>query len=109
MSFEARVHADVVFHERSSATFTVGAISDHIFSTPANATILFGVADTTPASIPGDGPLTTMAIKNTGAESIRVAGAFDVAPGRMAVLPTSETVIVETLTGTSTYTAIWIG
>lgn len=109
MSFEARVHADVVFHERSSATFTVGAISDHIFSTPSHAAILSGVAETTAADIPGSGPLTTLAVKNTGTEPIRVAGAFDVEPGRMAVLPTSQTVTVETTTGTSTYTAIWIG
>lgn len=109
MSFEARIHADVVFHERSASSFTVGSLSDHVFSEPTDAQIISGTAGDTAEDVPGQGSLTTLAIKNTGTEPIRVADGFDLAPGRMAVIPTTATVSVVATVAPSTYTAIWIG
>lgn len=109
MSIEARVHSDVVFHNRSGATFTVGSLSDHVFSTPSQATIVNGTATTAAASIVGSGSLTTLAVKNNGPETIRLAGAINVPAGRMAILPVTATVTVQTTVSSSTYSAIWIG
>lgn len=109
MSIQARVHADVVFHDKSASTFTVGSLSDHVFSTPSTASIITAVATTQSANISGFGTLTTLAIKNTGTEPIRVAGAIVVPAGRMAVLPVTATVSVQTTAGESAYTAIRIG
>lgn len=109
MSIEARVHSDVVFHNKSGATFTVGSLSDHVFSTPSQAAIVSGTATTTVVSIVGSGPLATLAVKNTGTEPIRLAGAINVPPGRMAVLPVTATVTVQTTASVSAYSAVWIG
>ena len=109
MSIEARVHADVVFHDKGASSFTLGTLSDHVFSTPANATILTGTATTQSASIAGSGPLTTLAVKNTGTEPIRLAGAITIRAGRMAILPVTATVTVATTASSSSYSAIWVG
>jgi len=109
MSIKARVHSDVVFHDNSGSTFTVGALSDHVFSTPSVASIITAVATTQVANISGSGSLTTLAIKNTGTQPIRVAGAISVPAGRMAVLPVTATVSVQTTASESAYTAIRIG
>ena len=39
MSIEARVHSDVVFHNKSGSSFTLGSLSDHVYSTPTQATM----------------------------------------------------------------------
>lgn len=109
MSYEARIHSDVVFHERDGAAFTVGSLSDHRFSAPNNAMIISGVAGTSAADISGSGDLSTLAIKNTGLGTIRIADAFDVTSGRMAVLPTTATVSIQAVGQTCAYTAIWVG
>lgn len=109
MSIEARVHSDVVFHNKSGSSFTLGSLSDHVYSTPTQATIVTGTATTSAVSIAGSGPLTTLAVKNNGPETIRLAGAINVPSGRMAVLPVTATVTVQTTVSASTYTAIWIG
>lgn len=109
MSFEARVHADVVFHEKSSTSFTVGSLSDHIFETPSNATVFSGVAPSLAENITPIDTMSTLALKNTGSENLTLAGVIIVPPGRMALLPTSQTLTVESQSGNGTYTAIWLG
>lgn len=109
MSIQARVHSDIVFHDKGASAFTVGSLSDHVFSTPSTASIFTAVATTQSASIAGSGSLTTLAVKNTGTEPIRLAGAITVPAGRMAVLPVTATVSVQTTAGESAYTAIRIG
>ncbi len=109
MSIQARIHSDVVFHNRTDSAFTVGALSDHVFSSPSTAQLISGNATTQSSSIVGSGPLTTLAVKNTGTEPIVLAGAMAIQPGRMAVLPVTATITVRTTASSSAYSAIWIG
>lgn len=109
MSIQARVHSDVVFHDKDATSFTLGALSDHVFSSPSVATIQTATATTQASSIVGSGSLTTLAVKNTGTEPIVLADALSIQPGRMAVLPVTATISVQTTSSSSTYSAIWIG
>jgi hypothetical protein len=109
MSIEARVHAEVVYHDKGTATFTVGAVTDHIYGTPIYSGILTAVATTAISTIPVVGNVTTIGLKNTGSTPILVNRAISVLPSRLAVLPVTATISVSTASGASSYTAVWIG
>lgn len=109
MSIEARVHAEVVYHDKGTATFTVGSVTDHVYGTPVFSGVLTAVATTAVVTIPVTGNVTTIGLKNTGSTPILVNRAVVVTPSRMAILPVTATVSVSTASGASSYTAVWIG
>jgi hypothetical protein len=109
MSIEARVHAEIVYHDKGTATFTVGAVTDHVYGTPTRAGILTAVATTVAASIPVPGGVATIGVKNTGSKPILINDAVAVSPTRLAILPVTATVSISTSSGASSYTAVWIG
>lgn len=109
MSIEARVHAEIVYHDKGTATFSIGAVTDHQYLQPTSANIVTAVATTVTTSISGSGPLSTLGVKNTGSTPIQIAGAIPLMPGRLAILPVTATVTVATTAGVSSYTAVWVG
>jgi len=110
MTVQARVDCDVIFHDQSGSVFTLGAASEHIRVTPSAAVTISGSVGTAAVSLTSSvATLSTLAIKNTGANLLRVAGAFNVPAGRMAVLPVTATVTVASVSGTTDYVAVWIG
>lgn len=109
MSIEARVHAEIVYHDKGTSTFSVGAVTDHQYLQPTSASIVTAVATTTAANIVGSGSLSTLGVKNTGTVPIRLGGVIPVAPGRLAILPVTATITVSTTAGASSYTAVWVG
>lgn len=110
MSFQARVGVDVVFHESNDSQFSVGSVSDHRASS-SPCTLIVSVAGAEPHTITAGGitSLSTLAVKNTGSQTIRLAGAIDVQPGRVAVLPVTTSVSVEAPGGGGQYSAVWVG
>ena len=110
MSVEARVDVDVVFHDSTGSTFTVGSVDDHQFATPGGCETVTGSVGTAAETIVSSvATLSTLAVKNTGASLLRVAGAIDVTAGRVAVLPVTSSVTVEAPSGSGSYAAIWVG
>lgn len=109
MSIEARVHAEIVYHDKGTATFTIGSVTDHIYATPTVAGVLTATATTVAANVPITGTVTTLGIKNTGSTPIRIGGVIPVSAGRLAILPVTATVSVGTTAGASSYTAVWLG
>jgi hypothetical protein len=109
MTTRARIDTDVIYHDSSDTTFTVGSVSEHLVQTPTVVLTITGTCSTTAAQIVGSGALSTLAVKNTGAGVLRLAGAIDVAAGRVAVLPTTATVTVSAPGGSGSYTAVWLG
>jgi hypothetical protein len=109
MSAKARIDVSVVYHEANGGTFSVGSLADNVLTEPTSVQTLSGTVGTVAVSIGGTGTLTTLAIKNTGAGVLRVAGAIDIAAGRVAVLPVAATVTVSAPSGSGSYTAIRVG
>jgi hypothetical protein len=111
MSFEARVDADIIFHDTSEAVFEVGVVSDHQQVLNKTCETITGSATTTPADITASSAttLSTLAIKNTGSVGLIAAGVITIPAGRTAVLPVTSTVSIESASGTGQYTAIWVG
>jgi hypothetical protein len=109
MSIEARVHAEIVYHDKGTATFTVGAVTDHAYATPLSAGVLTAVATTAATAVPVTGSVTTLGIKNTGNTPIRLGGVIPISPGRLAILPVTATLTVSTTASVSSYTAVWLG
>lgn len=109
MTIEARVHAEIVYHDKATATFTIGSVTDHQYLQPTVASIVTAVATTATASISGSGALSTLGVKNTGTVPIRLADAITLSPGRLAILPVTATITVSTTAGVSSYTAVWVG
>jgi hypothetical protein len=111
MSIEARVHAEIVYHDKGTATFTIGSVTDHIYATPLKAGILTAVATTVVTAVPITGSVTTLGIKNTGSTPILIGGSLAIASGRLAILPVTATVTVSvgTTSAISSYTAVWLG
>lgn len=109
MSIEARVHAEIVYHDKGTATFTVGSVTDHAYATPLSAGVLTAVATTAATPVPVTGMVTTIGIKNTGSTPILIGGAIPISPGRLAILPVTATLTVSTATSASSYTAVWLG
>lgn len=110
MSVQARIDCDVVFHDQDGGVFTLGSASEHIRVSPTAATTISGSVGTAAVSLTSSvATLSTLAIKNTGTNLLRVAGAFNVPAGRMTVLPVTATVTVASVSGTTDYVAVWIG
>lgn len=111
MSARVRIDTDIVFHEGSTATLTVGSLAEHISPAITTAQTIVGTAGTATVfiSVAGSPALSTLAVKNTGNGVLRLAGAIDVAAGRLAVLPVTSTVTVSAPGGSGSYTAIWVG
>ncbi len=110
MSFQARVDVDVVFHESSGSTFAVGSVDDHQFVEPAGCETLTGTVTSEATTLSSSvGTLSTLAIKNTGTGTLRIAGVIDIPAGRVAVLPVTSPVAVEAPAGSGQYAAIWVG
>lgn len=109
MSAKAKVDVSVVYHETNGGTFSVGSLADNVFTEPTSVQTLSGTVGTAAVAIGGTGTLTTLAIKNTGAGVLRVAGSIDIAAGRVAVLPVAATVTVSAPGGSGSYTAIRVG
>lgn len=109
MTTKARIDIDAIYHDTGESTFTVGSLSEHTSSTPTSALTISGTAATSAVQIVGSGPLSTLVVKNTGNGALRLAGAVDVAPGRVAVLPVTATITVAAPSGSGSYTALWVG
>ena len=109
MSIKARVDVSVIYHDTDGATFSVGSLTDNRMTEPSVATTVTGTVGTSAVSIAGSGSLSTLAIKNTGTATLRVAGAIDISAGRVAVLPVTSTVTVAAPAGVGAYTAVWVG
>jgi hypothetical protein len=109
MSIEARVHSEIVYHDKGTATFSIGSVTDHQYLQPTSASVTTAVATTAAVNIAGSGSLTTLGVKNTGSNPIRIGGVLPITPGRLAILPVTATVTVQTTAGVSSYTAVWIG
>lgn len=108
MTIQARVDVDIVYHDSSDTTFTVGAVSDHARPAAVGYT-LSGTVATSAVTLTAAGAVTTLAIKNTGTTLLRVAGAFNVPAGRVAVLPVASSVTVAAVSSPAQYTAVWVG
>ena len=109
MSIKAKVDVSVIYHDATSATFSVGALADNLLSDVATAQTFTGTVGTSAVQIVGQGNASTVAIKNTGTNVLRVAGSLDVSAGRLAVLPVTAAVSVAAAAGNGSYTAIWVG
>lgn len=109
MSVKAKIDADVIFHDTDGQTMTVGSLSEHLLTSPAAATAFSATCGTSAVSIAGSGSLTTLAVKNTGTNVLRIAGAVDVPAGRLAVIPTTATLTVQGVGGSGAYSCVWVG
>ena len=109
MTIRSRVDIDAVYHDSSDSVFSIGSLSEHISPSLTYAISATATAGTTAVSISGPGSLSTLVVKNTGNTVIRLAGAIDVTPGRLAVLPTTATVTVSAPSGSGTYSCLWMG
>lgn len=109
MTIRARVDTDVIFHDSTDTVFRVGSLSEHTLTSPTTAAAVTASATTTAVAIVGSGPLSTLAVKNTGNSVIRLAGSIDVPAGRVAVIPTTATITVSAPGGSGSYSAVWIG
>lgn len=109
MTVRARVDVDVVFQDATATTLTIGSLSDHLAVTPTAAQAMTGTCTTAAASITGPATLSTLVIKNTSAGPLRIAGAIDLTADRVAVLPTTAAVTVAAVSGTASYSCVWVG
>ena len=109
MSIRTRIDTDIIYQDGDSTTLTVGSLTEHLAAQATVAQITSGTVGTSAVTIVGTPPLSTLALKNTGTGVLRVAGAIDVSAGRLAVLPVTATVTVQTLGGPGSYSCIWVG
>lgn len=109
MSIRARIDVDVVYHDSTETTLSIGALADHQALSLTRGTTITGTAGTSAVQIVGATPLSTLVVKNTGSGTLRVAGSLDVAAGRLAILPVTATVTVSAPAGNGSYTALWMG
>jgi hypothetical protein len=109
MTIRARTDLDVIFHDSSDTTMVIGALSEHTMGTATTAISVAGTVATSVVSIVGSGPLTTLAVKNTGNSVLRLGGSIDVPAGRLAVIPTTVTLTVSAPSGSGSYAALWVG
>ena len=110
MTLRSKLDVDLICHDAGTATFVVNSLSDHFLIEP-NVIQYIGSATvgTSAVSITGPTVLSTLVVKNEGAQSLRLAGAIDVPSGRLAVLPVTATVTVASLSGQGSYSALWVG
>lgn len=108
MSVNSRLDIDLVFHDSSDSTFSVGVLSEHLAST-ASAVSVSGTVGTSAVSIGSTGSMSTLAVKNTGGTVLRVAGALSVPAGRLTVLPITAATTISSVSGVGSYSLIWVG
>jgi hypothetical protein len=109
MTVKARIDIDAVYHDSSDTSLTIGSLSEHISPSLTSAQTINGSVGTAAVQIVGATPLSTLVVKNTGTSVLRLAGSFNVAAGRVAVLPVTTTITVSAPSGTGSYTALWMG
>lgn len=109
MTVRARIDVDAVYHDASDSSLTVGVISEHVSPSLTTAQTINGSVGTAAVQIVGATPLSTLVVKNTGSSVLRLAGAINVAAGRVAVLPVTTTITVSAPSGSGSYTALWMG
>lgn len=115
MSLRTKVDLDVVCHDEGTATFTVNALSEHWMSSPGGIKFVGGATPvtvgTSAVSITGPTAVSTLVVKNEGAQSLVVAGmAAPITAGRLAVLPiTATSVTIAAVSGQGSYSALWVG
>ena len=110
MTLRSKLDVDLVCHDAGTATFVVNSLSDHFLIEP-NVIQYTGPATvgTSAVSITGPTILSTLVVKNEGAQPLRIAGAINISAGRVAVLPVTATVTVASVSGQGSYTALWVG
>lgn len=109
MTARVRVDVDVVYQQGDATTITVGSLTEHLSPSIVAAQAVSGTVGTSAVSVVGTPPLSTLAVRNTGAVPLRIAGAIDVSAGRLAILPVTATVTVASVGGTGSYSCIWVG
>lgn len=109
MSVKAQIDLDVVYHDQSGSTLSIGSLSEHSRPAVTVGHTLSGTVSTSAVTLSASGPLSTLAIKNSGATVLRVAGSINVPAGRVAVLPVTSPVTVAAVSGQAEYTAVWVG
>jgi hypothetical protein len=108
MAVRSRIDVDVVYHNYTDSSLSVGALSDHVAAAPAGAMTISGTCGTSAIQVAGLTAVSTLVVKNTGSRPLRLAGAIDVTAGRVAVLPTTATITVAGVGGAGAYTAVWV-
>lgn len=109
MTIKARIDIDAVYHDVDDTSLTIGSLSEHISPSLTSSQTINGSVGTTAVQIVGTTPLSTLVVKNTGTSVLRLDGSFNVAAGRVAVLPVTATITVSAPSGTGSYTALWMG
>lgn len=109
MTIRYRIDTDVIYHDSTETSLDIGSLSEHTMATATSALTIAATATTAAVQIVGSGPVNTLAVKNTGATVLRLAGAIDLPAGRVAVIPTTATITVSAPSGSGSYTALWIG
>lgn len=109
MTIRYRVDSDVIYHDATDTTLSIGSLSEHTMATATTAMTIAATVGTSSTQIVGGGPLSTLAVKNTGGVALRLADAITVPAGRLAVIPTTATITVSAAAGQGSYTAVWIG
>lgn len=109
MTIRYRIDTDVIYHDSTETSFNIGSLSEHAMATATSALTITGTVATSAVQIVGSGPLSTLAVKNTGATPLRIGGSINVPAGRVAVIPTTATITVSSPAGSGSYTALWIG
>ena len=107
MSVRARVDVDVVFHDYSDVSLSVGSASEHLYVTPGGAVAVSGTVGTSAVTITGPASCSSFAIKNTGTTVLRLGGVINIPASRLAVIPTTAT--VQSVGGNGAYSCVWVG
>ena len=107
MSFQARIDIDVVYHETTEGTFSLGGIDEHLRQTlPAAKQLPTLTTAAEPITTQALTTVSMLAIKNTGSSTIRLEGSIDISAGRLAVLPVTELPSVSAPSGSGSYSAV---
>ena len=109
MSVRARIDVDVVYHDYTATSLTVGAASEHLAVSPPAAVTVTGTVGTSAITITGLTSCSTFCVKNTGGTVLRLGGSIDVPAGRLAVIPTTAVPSVASVGGNGAYTVLWVG
>tara|TARA_Y100001937_G_C7053852_1_gene300430 strand:+ start:173 stop:508 length:336 start_codon:yes stop_codon:yes gene_type:complete len=108
MSFRARVDIDVIYHELSDSSISIGSLSDHYLTNPTRCeTVTDNVTSATePITTLNMTTVSALALKNTGESTLRLEGCIDVTAGRLVILPVTELPTISAPSGTGSYKAV---
>lgn len=107
MSVRARIDTDIVFHDYTNTSISVGTASEHLYVTPGGAVAVSGTVGTSAISISGPTSCSTFCVKNTGNTVLRLGGVINVPAGRLSVTPTTAT--ISSVGGNGAYSCVWVG